>query len=641
MDKFLKFLRKPIIVKLCGGVLVFLLVVGLRSAGHLEFLELAAYDWFTRMEPKLSGGDPRITLIEISEKDIHASGRWPLTDETLAKAMKILLRHNPCAIGLDIYRDILVPPGSEELNTVFVENPHVIGVMTFGEKGVRPPAIISNTEQVGFNDILVDPGGIVRRGLIFMDDGENVYNSFALRLAVLYLQSEGIAPGADPENPQYIRLNNTTIKPFEASDGGYTHADARGYQFLLDFKDAKIPFRSYSFSKLLYGDVPSEAIAKKIVLIGVSAESVKDLFYTPLSRGFDGVQQVPGVVLHGHIISQLLRFALDGSSPIKTATGLQENFWILLWSLAGGLIGFRVHSVWRFSLLIAGCLAIIFLTAYFIFLARWWIPLVPPVLSFFISAVVVTAYMSNFEKKERALLMQIFSKNVSKEIAEVIWQQKDQFLNDGRPCCQKMMVTVFFSDLRGFTTMSEKMDPQDLIDWLNAYMAPMTHLIMAHGGVIDDYAGDGIKANFGVPLPRKDDDEVRSDAVNAINCALAMEKEMHRLNALWCEKGLPTVGTRVGIFTGTVVAGLLGSGKRFKYTTVGDTVNIAARLETYDKEVGKDSVCRILIGESTLRHLDSQFTTEKIGEVSLKGRDERISVHRVLGKTISGPQKTS
>ena len=638
MAQFRKFIQKPIVVKLLGGLLVFLVIVGLRATGHLEFLELSAYDLLIRMEPKLSGGDPKITLIEISEEDIQNIGRWPLTDEVLARSIKILLKCNPCAIGLDIYRDIPVPPGTVELNHIFATNPNIIVVMTFGKNGVMAPAMIRETDQVGFNDIIVDPGGIVRRALLFLDDGKNVYSSFALRLASLSLQSEGIALQSDPENPQYIRLKDTTIKPFEANDGGYIHADARGYQFLLDFKNAGTSFRSYSFSKLLSGNVPSEAIANKIILIGVSAQSVKDFFYTPLSRGFDEIQQVPGVVLHGHIISQLLRFALDGSSPIAMATDLQETFWILLWSLVGGLIGFRIRSVWRFSLLIAGCLTIIFLTAYIIFLARWWIPLVPAVLTFFFSAVVVTAYMSYFEKKERVLLMQIFSKHVSKEIAEVIWQQKDQFLNDGRPRSQKMIVTVFFSDLRGFTTVSERMEPQELINWLNAYMEPMTRLIMEHGGVIDDYAGDGIKANFGVPLPRKNEDEVRSDAMNAVKCALAMEKEMHRLNALWSEKGLPAMGTRVGIFTGTVVAGLLGSAKRFKYTTVGDTVNIAARLETFDKEVGKDSVCRILIGESTLHHLDSQFRTERIGEVSLKGKDEKITVHRVLGEEKSGSQ---
>lgn len=636
MVRLRKFLQKPIVVKLVGGLLVFLVIVGLRFGGHLEMLELGAYDWFIRMAPKLPGGDSRITLIEVFESDIHAYGRWPLTDETLATAMKAVLKDKPRAIGLDIYRDILVPPGSEELNAVVSGNPQVIGVMKFGETGVRPLAVLINTDQVGFNDIIVDPGGIVRRALLFMDDGENVYTSFALRLAALYLQSEGIAPETSQENPEYVRLKNTTITPFEASDGGYIQADARGYQFLLDFENAGKPFRSYSLSDLLSGNVPSDAITDKIILIGVSAESVKDFFYSPLNRGFEEAQSVPGVVLHGHIVSQLLRFALDGTAPMKTATEAQKLFWIFFWSLAGGLIGFRMRTVWRFVMMIMGGLIVLFVVAFAAFLARWWIPLIPPSLSFFISAVIVTAYMSSHEKRERALLMQLFSRHVSKEIADVIWEQKDQFLNGGRPRSQNMTVTVFFSDLRGFTAMSEKMDPQDLMNWLNAYMEPMTQLIMAHGGVIDDYAGDGIKANFGVPLPRKNEDEVRRDAANAIACALAMEKEMHRLNTLWSEKGLPAMGTRVGIFTGPVVAGLLGSAKRVKYTTVGDTVNIAARLETYDKEVGKDSICRILIGEKTLRYLDGKFETERIGEVSLKGKDEKITVHRVLGEGSSG-----
>jgi adenylate cyclase len=174
------------------------------------------------------------------------------------------------------------------------------------------------------------------------------------------------------------------------------------------------------------------------------------------------------------------------------------------------------------------------------------------------------------------------------------------------------------------------MEPAELIDWLNTYMESMATLIMTHGGVVDDYAGDGIKADFGVPVPRNSDEEIGKDAENAVNCAIAMEKEMFRLNAEWKEKGHPEVGIRIGIFTGPVVGGLLGSSQRLKYTTIGDTVNIASRLESYDKEVGRDSLCRILIGESTLQCLGSRYRTEEIGAVSLKGKNERIIVHRVL-----------
>ena len=638
MNRVIKFFQKPAAVVILAGLTVFLLMMSLRVYGQLEWLELAAYDWFVRLAPKQTNGDPRVTFIKISEDDIRRYGRWPITDESLARALKDLLKDHPRAIGLDIYRDILVPPGSGELINLFATNPRIIGVMTVGEKGVPPLAVISKTDQVGFSDVIVDPGGIVRRGLLFLDDGKNLYYSFALRLASLYLQEEGITPQADPENPQYMRLKDQTIKPFEENDGGYVGADARGYQFLLDFKDIGTPFPIYSFSNLMDGQVPSQAVAGKVVLVGVSAQSVKDHFYTPLSRGFEETQQVPGVVLHGHIVSQLLRFALDRTTPIKTITEKQKAIWLMLWSFAGGLIGLRIRAAWRFFLMMSGGLIILFCAALAAFWSHWWIPVAPPGLSYFLSAVLVAMIMSGLEKKERTLLMQLFSRHVSPEIAEVIWDQRDQFMNNGRPRSQKMTVTVFFSDLRGFTTTSEKLDPQDLIDWLNSYMEVMTQLIMNYGGVIDDYAGDGIKANFGVPLPRKNDEEVSQDAANAIACALDMEKEMRRLNEIWTKKGLPAMGTRVGIFTGTVVTGLLGGSQRMKYTTVGDTVNVAARLESYDKEVAKDAICRILIGDATLRHVSGRFQTESIGAVSLKGKEEKISVHWVLGEQTAGVQ---
>jgi adenylate cyclase len=641
MSPFRKFIRKPFVFIPVASLLVLLFTVWLQKRGGLELLELSAYDWFIRMEPKLSRQDPRITIIEILEKDIQAIGRWPLADGTVAAALKILLKGRPRAIGIDIYRDILVPPGSEELIGLFVNNPNVIGAMTMGEKGIAPLAAIKDTEQAAFVDIVVDPGGIVRRGLLFMDDGQTSYNSFAMKLASLYLEAEGLTLRPDPANPQYVRLKETTIPPLGENDGGYVKADVRGYQFLLDFKDADRSFQFYAFSDLLSGKVPVEAITNKIIVVGVKSESVKDFFFTPLSRGLGERQQIPGCVVHGHIASQLLRFALDNVPPMRTPGEKQKLIWLFTWSFLGSVMGFYIRSARRLSVLMTGGLLVLFSASYFAFLARWWIPVVPPSLSFFMSAACVMAYMTGLEKRERAMLMNIFSKYVSKEVAEMIWQQRDQFLDNGRPRSQEMTVTVLFSDLRNFTTISEKMAPQDLIDWLNTYMEAMACVIMAHGGVVDSYSGDGIKADFGVPLPRKNEDEVRADVVNAVTCALSMEKEMNHLNTLWREKGLPLMTMRVGIFTGPVVAGLLGSTKRFKYTTIGDTVNIASRLESYDKEIAKDTLCRILIGESTLRYLDNRFKTERIGEAVLKGRDARILIYQVLGEATLNYHTTS
>ncbi|TLY29111.1 MAG: adenylate/guanylate cyclase domain-containing protein [Nitrospirae bacterium] len=199
-----------------------------------------------------------------------------------------------------------------------------------------------------------------------------------------------------------------------------------------------------------------------------------------------------------------------------------------------------------------------------------------------------------------------------------------------------MIATVLFSDLKGYTSAAEKLEPRALMDWVNSYLEAMAQVIIEHGGVIDDYAGDGIKANFGVPLPRSTDLEISQDAVNAVRCALAMEQGLRRLNERWGAQDLPTVGMRIGIGTGPVVAGSLGSSQRMKYTTVGDTVNFAARLESLDKDqvapTGQAAQYRILIDETTLRYLGGQFETQLIGEVSLKGKERPLITYRILGQ---------
>ena len=253
-----------------------------------------------------------------------------------------------------------------------------------------------------------------------------------------------------------------------------------------------------------------------------------------------------------------------------------------------------------------------------------------------ISTMTATAIEQAREKEQRGVLMQLFSKHVSPQVAESLWHQRDQFLDGGRPRSQKLAATVMFTDLQGFTGVSEKLDPQALLDWLNTYMEAIARTVMEHGGVVDDYFGDGVKVNFGVPVPRTTEAEISQDAVNAVNCALALEEEMRRLNARMNEKNLPTLRMRVGIFTGPVVAGSLGSADRLKYTTLGDTVNTASRLESFDKELElphlATSPCRILLGESTLPHLGSRFITQRVGEMALKGKESKITAYCVLGR---------
>jgi adenylate cyclase len=160
-------------------------------------------------------------------------------------------------------------------------------------------------------------------------------------------------------------------------------------------------------------------------------------------------------------------------------------------------------------------------------------------------------------------------------------------------------------------------------------METMAGLVIAHGGVVDDYYGDAIKSNFGVPLPRHSAEEIRQDAVNAMRCALAMRRKMQELVASWHMEGGPQVKVRVGIATGQVVAGCLGSAQRMKYTTIGDVVNTAARLESYGKEIPArllDPYCQIMVAASTVAHLDGEFSFEPVGALQLKGKAQAVEV---------------
>jgi adenylate cyclase len=167
----------------------------------------------------------------------------------------------------------------------------------------------------------------------------------------------------------------------------------------------------------------------------------------------------------------------------------------------------------------------------------------------------------------------------------------------------------------------------------------MVAIIMQCGGVIDDYHGDMIKADFGSIEPRLTDQECQHDALQAIACAWKMRQEMERLHQEWKKTNFPMVRMRIGIHTGPVVMGCLGSAKRMKYTTIGDTVNVAARLESFEKETQEawstEGVCRILIGENTRQWIHHSWQTEQVGKFCLRGKKEEMAVYRLIGKRDS------
>lgn len=617
------------------GLLVALLVLLSRTAGYLEPFELLAYDYYQSLKVKGTKPDSSTVLITITEDDIQRLGSWPLSDATLSKLIEKLEQHKPAVIGLDIYRDIPVPPGSAELVRTFSLHSNIIVVKKLGsvsEGGVPRPYAVGTDDIVGANDIVTDRDGTVRRGLLFLDDGDSVASSFPFLMAATYLAGKGIVPEPGIPNPDHVRLGKTTFIPLGNNDGGYRGIDARGYQLLLDLQG--LPFTSYSLSQVMRDAVPGDALSGKILIVGTEAQSIKDNFFTPLDR-FSGRKFTYGVELHALLTSQLLRSAAGESRPLASWKEYQEWAWIIGWGVLGIILGLGLRSMSLLVTAMAVSLGVLAGATWWGFTAGWWLPVVPPALSCLLSASGITSYLSYRERADRRVLMQLFSKHVSRDVAEALWDQRDRFMTDGMPLPQKLTATVLFTDLRGFTTISERLEPQALMGWLNEYMEAMATIISAHNGVINKYIGDAIMAVFGVPVASDTEEEQRRDAVRAVACAVAMAKGLTSLNSGWLSRGLPSVGMRIGIFTGPLVAGCLGSEERMEYTVIGDTVNIASRLESFGKgELPADAgsqECRILIGEDTLRCLGDAFLTLPVGEVSLKGREGKTTIHLVTG----------
>ncbi|MCP4695232.1 MAG: adenylate/guanylate cyclase domain-containing protein [Gammaproteobacteria bacterium] len=627
----------PLIVAVLAGNLVFLIIFSLYGKGLLQTLELFAYDVMLWSASENSPADPRITLILTTDKDQRQWG-WPLSDEDLARMLERISAHGPAVIGVDLYRDFPVPrdkgKGHEHLTRVFRNTPNIIAIQKYrDDKGVHihPPEALQGTAQVAFNDLPIDPGGVVRRGLLYMaDEHGNPMEALSLKLALYYLLPRGVPIQADPENPYALLFGKARLAPLAEDYGGYVHGDMGGFQLMLNYPGRLTKFNTLSVTDVLTEAFDPALVAEKIIIIGADAEATPDFFYLPYARWLEGEQRIAGAALHAYIVSQLLRMAEGESKPLQSWHAYAEYGWIWLWCMGSALLCLWIQSAWRLSLAAAGGLALLGLAGYTAFLYRLWIPAITPALGWIISNMVMSVFLSQYTKTQRTVLMQLFSRHVSKEVAKEIWQKRDQYIKLGRLHSRRLTATVVFTDLQDFSGVAEKMEAHALMDWLNQYMEAMVQVIEdQHHGQVNKFMGDAIMAVFGVPIPSIAAEAIARDAMNAVECALSMRDTLEQLHQTWKARGLPPIRMRVGIATGALVAGSLGGRKRQEYTVIGDVVNIAARLESFNKTFDAGNICRIFISEATFRHLDDRFNTRCIGEADLKGKTSKVTIYQV------------
>lgn len=415
----------------------------------------------------------------------------------------------------------------------------------------------------------------------------------------------------------------TGAPSFPASIAAALGGPVPAHSFLIDWQRGRdgapaIPMYPAETIPLL----PHEWLRGKAVLIG-SMVPGSDEHRTPASAfGRPSF----GVEIHAQVLEQLLsgRAAPAGWQwgGLAAAEGMAAAGMAVAWLSAG--LGAVAAGVGISLAYVAGDVAVYSGGGVLL-------PFVAPVLALGLAGGAVRAWRGRGERRDRRALRALFSRFVSAPVVNEIMRERDLFMAGGRPRPQELTATVLFADVARFTSICERLEPAPLIAWLDRYIDTMAGIIMAHDGVLLRFIGDGILAVFGVPVPRQDDRAMARDARNAAACAREMEVAMQKLNAQWRSEGLPEAGLRIGLHTGPLVAGSLGTGPRMEFCLLGDTANTGARLEQLGKEFAGERAlyCTIVVGGTTWALLDGRFAGLHAGKMELRGKRLAIDVYRI------------
>jgi len=464
---------------LIASAAVTLSLMGARQLGILQPIELSVYDEMVRWRPE-EQPDSRLLVVGITEADIQKLKQWPISDRKIAEILQKLEKMQPAVIGLDVLRDVPFGDGRKELTKVLQKSDRIIGVclVTDGSPdnpgSPPPPGMPEN--RVGFADFDIDPGGILRRSLLFMkppkiegnssvdkhlcNDNSQILYSFNLQLALRYLQGQKIYPHLGPD--QSLWLGKTQLKRLQSNDGGYTNADARGYQILINYRSRRQVANQVSISDVLEGKVDPHLVKDKIVLIGYTTETVKDFFYTPYSGQQQNKQFMPGIVAHAQVVSQILSTVLDKRPMFWFWPEWAEILWISGWSIVGGTLASRIAHPAKlggtFAAMLSGCCAI----GFGIFLLGGWVPVTAPTLALILAGTsIVSADRFNkagYGKAIRDRVKQVFKIEIdqAKKDQQVAEITQSQFFIDLQQKKDKLRIS------KQETSEKAPSEPQDI-----------------------------------------------------------------------------------------------------------------------------------------------------------------------------------
>ena len=602
---------------LSSGLVVSGLLVTATSLGYFSGYQGTLLDFYLW----LRGGAraPEIVIVAIDDAAFQRlEERQPLPREYVAAVIRGIRKSGARAIGLDLdlRRPTIAPedaalaaaiagaPGTPAGPVVVARMLQAVraadGDIRFSPSSLYLPALEAAS---GFAEVPKDDDGFFRRmPLVVPTESEAFFPSFALALlarlggldpAALNTRLAGQAPIALPA-PSWDETRGRFREPspltFAPDDDWKINFVGPAGSFLAIGSDAL-----YALGTAEMDVAADNPLRGRIVLVGATFEQSRDAFPTPRGVMF-------GVEIHANILHTLLTRSQIQSVAWGTSLALQFTLCLGLSFLFAVLRSSR-------ALLVALGLAALGttgLTLWPVLPGRYWIDLVTPVLA-------IRAGIWLHDTRERRRLRASFHQYVGREVAERIYQD-DRALEG-----QRRTVSVMFTDLRDFTTLSEQLRPDQIAQQLNEYFPMMVAAVTRHNGIVNDFIGDAVMAVYGTPMD--DPDHAR----NALRTALDMQAGLAALNTTWRARGLPELRMGIGIHTGPVFAGNVGSPERLKYTVVGDAVNVAARVESLNKELSTT----LLITEATCAAIGNGIRSRDCGEVKVKGRQQAVRVHEV------------
>ena len=591
-------------------------------SGVSQNIDLLIFDSLKTRYPKKYLYDSPSLVVGVSESDIEKYG-WPIDDKYLLKTIQKLDKAESSSIVLDLYRNVGVGEGAESLANYSRLNKKVISIFNVAE-GI-PSIPDFPLERIAFNDMPIDIDNVVRRDLVGVD--RRKYNlgkefiSVPMRMLEIhqFLNKESF----NLEDKFY----KNKISLIQNYSGGYTNVDSNGFQIFINYPEKNyIPI--YSLSEILEDKIPLEKLKNKMIVIGATAPSLKDVFAVPSSRFVTDSKNllISGAEIHAHRANQLLSLQNNSTLKIKTINPFIELFGIIFYVF---LISIFIEKTKKISIgliVFISALGLLALAVYLAFIIGYWIELALPVIGAITFSSISWLKKASEQQKQKALMQKLLGQTTSPEVAEELWNQKDSLLENGRFPGTELPVTILFSDTVSFSSVSENMNPTELLDWLNRGMEKFVKIISENGGMVNKFTGDGFLAVFGAPVKKNYEQSSNEAIKTAMEIRNAIEKLKDDLEA----EGLPLIKLRIGIHSGKIITGSMGGSEKIEYALIGDSVNVAARLESLNKDNMKNN-CRILVSKESLNFANgSEYKLEEWGPCKVKGRESLVEVFEIL-----------